>query len=189
MLNFGKKIVWLFWVIVLRSWWIAFGQPTVVDDKPDSSSSKCNVDWAEKNDLWFGVCPTWTKEVDRVCKPCSDKWVCCGIELNTDVPFIGNCIEFGKKWEPAKAMGNETTVSQEEAFPKLMWWLMKILITIIILAGFVWILAWGVMISASGWSDESAGKGKKLIGRVIIAIAILGASGVILRLINPNFFQ
>jgi len=31
-------------------------------------------------------------------------------------------------------------------------------------------------------------EGKKMIIKVVIGIALLGASGVILRLINPNFF-
>jgi len=40
-----------------------------------------------------------------------------------------------------------------------------------------------------GGADESQHKkGKDLIRHVFIALALLGASGVILRLINPNFF-
>jgi hypothetical protein len=69
-----------------------------------------------------------------------------------------------------------------------MWWLVKILVTIIILAGFIGILAGGVMISAAWSDDQKAAKWKKLIINVAIAIAILWASWVILRLINPNFF-
>jgi hypothetical protein len=37
-------------------------------------------------------------------------------------------------------------------------------------------------------SIGKASEGKKMITNVIIGIALLGASGVILRLINPNFF-
>ena len=62
------------------------------------------------------------------------------------------------------------------------------MVTVILLVCFMAILVGGVMISASGGSDSSAKKGKELIGKVIVAIALLGASGVILRLINPNFF-
>lgn len=170
--------------------------------------------------LWICNCPDNTKRIDdKWCRPCSEEDVCCGIKLNTNVPFIGNCIELSK-WDIAcktdadcswgdtcvfneenyKNDGNDiwicisqkesdqTTVTDKTAFPVLMWWLTKILVTIIILAGFIGILAGGVMISSSGGSDEGAKKGKDLIIRVIIALALLGASGVILRLINPNFF-
>jgi hypothetical protein len=44
------------------------------------------------------------------------------------------------------------------------------------------------MISSGGASEEHAKKGKDLITHVVIALALLGASGVILRVINPNFF-
>jgi hypothetical protein len=39
------------------------------------------------------ACPKGQKNVGGVCKPCSDPGVCCGIKLNTSVPFIGKCIE------------------------------------------------------------------------------------------------
>jgi hypothetical protein len=47
----------------------------------------------------------------------------------------------------------------------------------------VLIIIWGIMISTGdpAW-------GKKLIIKVVMGIALLGASWVILRLINPNFF-
>ncbi len=51
------------------------------------------------------------------------------------------------------------------------------------------ILAGGVMIASAGDNSGRAGEGKKLIVGVIIGFAVLGASGVILRLINPNFFM
>jgi hypothetical protein len=45
-----------------------------------------------------------------------------------------------------------------------------------------------VMMAASGSSEEWYSKWTKLIGSIIAALALLGASGVILRLVNPNFF-
>jgi len=39
------------------------------------------------------VCPTGSKDVNGECKLCTDVGVCCGISLNTSVPFIGKCIE------------------------------------------------------------------------------------------------
>ncbi len=176
---------------------------------------ECGV-WAKIVDLC--KCPSNTKSIDGFCKPCWDPWVCCGIKLNTNVPFIGNCIELSKskacktdadcswgdtcvinqddydknsesEWFCVSSQASgETTVTEETAFPILMGSLTKILVTIIILIGFIGILIGWVMITASWGSDSGASKGKELIWRVIIALALLGASWVILRLINPNFF-
>lgn len=210
MYNFGKKIVWVFIVFLLFGnivLWQTDNNPECTTNQdcidkmwsnwkctdgictniPEVTVVACSVKWAERNTLWICRCPKWTKEIEKKCVPCSDPWVCCGIELNTKVPFIGNCIEFGKG--DVSDSENEISATQEEAFPKLMGWLMRILVTIIMLWSFVAILVGGVMIS-SAWPDEQkATKGKKLIIDVVIALAILGASGVILRLINPNFFQ
>ncbi len=176
MYNFGKKIVWFFWILFLIFGSFGFWQ------------TECDTDWEIKNSVWICVCKPWTKKIDGKCVSCDTPWVCCGIELNTNIPFIGNCIEFGKKWGTSETANNETTVTQEKAFPLLMWWLVKILVTIIILAGFIGILAGGVMISAAWSDDQKAAKWRKLIINVAIAIALLWASWVILRLINPNFF-
>ena len=59
----------------------------------------------------------------------------------------------------------------------------KILVTVILIISFVLIVVGGIMISIG-----KASEGKKMITNVIVGIALLGASGVILRLINPNFF-
>jgi hypothetical protein len=52
-----------------------------------------------------------------------------------------------------------------------------------LIVSFLLIVIGGIMISTGNpkW-------GKDMIMKVIIGIALLGASGVILRLINPNFF-
>ena len=124
-------------------------------------------------------CPDWTKKIDNVCEPCNKKWVCCGISLNTSVPFIGKCIED----TTGSVSPDETWVTWDQAFPVLMWSLTKILVTVILILSFVLIVIGGIMIATG---DPSGGK--KMIIRVVIGIALLGASGVILRLINPNFF-
>ncbi len=125
------------------------------------------------------TCPSGTKNIDNVCEPCNKKWVCCGISLNTSIPFIGKCIE-----DSAASVGpDETWVTWSEAFPVLMWSLTKILVTLILIISFVLIIIGGIMIATGNPSW-----GKKMITNVIIGIALLGASGVILRLINPNFF-
>ena len=116
------------------------------------------------------------------CELCSRDDVCCGVKLNTNVPFIGNCLE------DEEYTGDPTSVSQERAFPVLMSSLTKILVTVILIVSFVLIVVWGIMI-ASAWPNQSkASEWRKLIMKVVIGIALLGASGVILRLINPNFF-
>lgn len=119
------------------------------------------------------------KKVGTGCKPCSDPNVCCGISLNTSIPFIGNCIEDGTS---APGPG-ETSVTWTTAFPVLMWSLTKILVTLILIISFVLIIIWGIMIATGNPSW-----GKKMIMNVVVGIALLWASWVILRLINPNFF-
>lgn len=113
--------------------------------------------------------------------------VCCEwILLSTNVPFIWQCIVYRKSSDIQPAAW--LVVDEDNAFPVLMGWLSKILVSIILLVSFVGILIGGVMISASWWSEEWANKGRKIIGNVISALALLWASGVILKLINPNFF-
>lgn len=113
---------------------------------------------------------------------------CCEwILLSTNVPFIGQCIVYKKKSDTSRPVA-WLVVDEDSAFPILMWWLSKILVSIILLVSFMGILVGGIMISASGGSDDGSKNWKKLIGNVISALALLGASGVILHLINPNFF-
>ena len=114
-----------------------------------------------------------------------EREVCCEwVLLSTNVPFIWQCIVFKKH----KDHNPEAwlLVDEETAFPVLMWWVSKIMVSLILLTGFLWILVWGVMIAAAGAGDSK--KWKKIIWNVISALALLGASGVILHLINPNFF-
>ena len=133
---------------------------------------------AHANGLGSCVCNAWYKNVNRVCTSCKTAWVCCGIQLNTSIPFIGKCIEEkGNQWS------DETGVTWTTAFPTLMWSLTKILVTVILIISFVLIIIGGIMIATGNPSW-----GKKMIINVVIGIALLGASGVILRLINPNFF-
>lgn len=91
-----------------------------------------------------------------------------GVQLNTDVPFVGKCI-------------NKTDT--DSAFPQLVGGLSKMVVTAILIVSFVMIIVGGVMRTTG-----NASEGKKLITKVAIGLAILGASGAILRLINPNFF-
>lgn len=157
---------------------------------PINAQQKClwiGKAWAKQGtwNLWSIVptckCPEKTKSIDWYCMDCDHEWVCCGIKLNTEVPFIGNCIRTQKT-------DKNPGITQEEAFPTLMGWLMKILMTVIVLGWFIAILIAWVMITSSGGTENRAKQGRDLIIKVVIAFALLWASGVILRLINPNFF-
>jgi len=142
----------------------------------------CNgKDNTHLNTLGICVCNDGWKDVNHVCEPCNKAWVCCWISLNTSVPFIGKCIEFTSS--KVYKSPDETGVSWADAFPVLMWSLVKILVTVILIISFVLIVIGGIMIATGdpAW-------GKKIIMKVVVGIALLGASGVILRLINPNFF-
>lgn len=115
------------------------------------------------------------------CWLCTDDKVCCGTKLNTKIPFIGDCIE-----SSSQASGSKIT--ETTAFPILVTALVKILISVILIASFVLIVVAGVMIASARDDASQATAGKKMIIKVAVWLAILWASGVILRLINPNFF-
>ncbi|MBS8122335.1 hypothetical protein [Candidatus Vampirococcus lugosii] len=99
---------------------------------------------------------------------------CDGIELNTNVPFIRKCLE---------------KENADTAFPKLMGGLSKIVITFTLVIAFLMVVAGGVLITMSGADQSNFSKGKELIIKVIVGIVLLGSSGVILYMINPNFFS
>lgn len=146
-----KKIFWLlFWLIILSTYALS-----IVHAKP---------------------CDPGQKRVVDTCKPCSDEWVCCGVKLNTNIPFIGDCIE-------TKSQDSTSKITEENAFPTLMAWFTKLLMTVILIVCFlVIIVAWVL------WTTWDSKKWKDMIKWVAIALALLWASGVILRLVNPNFF-
>lgn len=129
------------------------------------------------------VCPDWEDRVEEKCKcVCNPERWCCGVKLNTVVPFIGDCIEM-TNW-------NDTTqwVNQLNAFPYLMKWLTKILITaIMIFSIIIVIVAWFLM-STSVANEWNYKKGTELLKKVIICLILLWCSWLILKLINPNFF-
>ena len=109
-----------------------------------------------------------------------------GIKLNTNVPFIGNCIAYG---DNNKAGDTTTEVNQLNAFPTLMGALMNIVMTATLIVGFLMIVAAGVMMTTGGYNNEEYyKKGIALIQKVGMVLALLGLSGVILKLINPSFF-
>lgn len=118
---------------------------------------------------------------------CDSSKKCCGIKLNTNVPFIGNCITL----QSDSIVGENlswTTVTPITAFPVLTAGLSKILLTAILVISFALIVVGGVMMTTGGADSGNYSTGKNLITKVARWLALLWASGVILRLINPNFF-
>lgn len=111
-------------------------------------------------------------------RPCGE-WY---IELNTNIPFIGQCIKKIADPDP-----NEPTAGN--AFGRLLGWLMRIAMTAVVIIAFLAILVAGVMIAAGGVKAEWLTSGKWLIVKVILGLLLLWASGIILNLINPNFFK
>lgn len=100
----------------------------------------------------------------------SDKCLSCdGIKLNTNIPFIGNCIP---------------SSSQQEIFPLFIGGLIKFATSLLLLVGFLCILVGGVMIAS-----DKVTEWKNLIMKVARALAAVWASGIILKIINPNFFS
>lgn len=108
------------------------------------------------------------------------------IMLNISIPFIGRCI---KKDPKAKQVYDDqwnSTVGN--VFPKLMGGMIRLVMTAIYIIWFLGILVGWFMISAS-WLDPSyKQKWYSLITMIIWWLILLGASWVILNLINPDFF-
>lgn len=102
---------------------------------------------------------------------------CKWIKLNTNFPFVGNCIGF--EWGKT---------NQINVFPRMVKSLMKLIISVIMLMSLIIIIIAGVMVTSSGYDSGNYKKGLDLINKVATGLALLGASGVILKLINPNFF-
>ena len=109
-------------------------------------------------------------------KPLNEcKWV----KLNTNLPFLWNCI----------GVSSDGRVNQLNAFPIMIKGLMKIIISIVLVMSFLMIVAGGVMMTIAGYESGNFAKWKGMITSVAKALAMLGASWVILKLINPNFFN
>ena len=141
-------------------------------------------------------CTEWKeKKVNGKCV-CDSSQTCCGIKLNTVVPFIGNCIEFARTNDLAKNWkwltdwsGNvlvsdtTSTVNPLNAFPFLIGGLSKIMLTGILLISFA--------MAVVAWVQTATGDAtwwRQKIRKIILAIALLGSSGVLLAIILPNFF-
>ena len=99
---------------------------------------------------------------------------CDWVKLNLDFPWIGRCIKTDKV---------------TDKFWSLMGAVMKLLVNLTIAAGFLALVAAGVMVAMGGMSGNIGSKWKELLIKVIIWIVLLWTSGIILHTINPNFFK
>lgn len=136
--------------------------------------------------IWQPI-PDWKKLVacKRVCDP---NTACCWIQLNTVVPFIGDCIEMTTQNSTAWNRWNSSYVNQLNAFPFLMMGLSKILVTVILIFSFLVVIAAWLMMVTWVYEEWNYKKWMDRIRKVIIALILLWSSGLILRLINPSFF-
>lgn len=137
----------------------------VVTNKPCDSGCDCS-----------GI--TDSEAQYKCMQQCSEKgkkecpnW-CCWIKLNTNFPFIGNCI-----WDSSNE--NETN-----AFPTMVWAITKIVMSLILVVCFILIIYAGIL-----WASNKPTDAKKWLTRVAVTILLLWFSWAILRLINPNFFS
>ena len=110
---------------------------------------------------------------------------CRGITLNTDFPFIWNCIiTYNSTWD---ANWNRV-VTPVNVFPKLIEALMNLLMTVILIMSLLMIVVSWILI-ASSWGDSwKYSDWIKILKKVAVWMALLWASWVILKVINPNFF-
>ncbi len=130
-------------------------------------------------------CGTWTiPNAEHTKCICDSTTACCGIQLNMGVPFIGDCIEMNTD----SSNPNTTSVTSVTAFPILMQWLMKILMSVIMIFSFLMIIVSWLMITAWAFNWSSYNKWITIIKNVIISLILLWSSWLILSLINPSFF-
>ena len=136
----------------------------------ESQEYKDYIDWNRWWQQWWGGWWTTGAGWTNTQKECPN-W-CCGIKLNTNFPIIWNCI-----WD--KESENPTN-----AFPTMIWAITKIVMSLIFVVCFILIIISGIM-----WASDNPSWAKNLLKKVAVTILILWLSGVILKLINPNFFS
>ncbi|MDR2415818.1 MAG: hypothetical protein LBD75_04345 [Candidatus Peribacteria bacterium] len=118
------------------------------------------------------------KDSDPNCIERADNGACAryckGIKLNTDIPFIGDCIGLGQDGESDTINGTE--VNAEDAFPTVLGALMRILTSAMLIIGLLMIIAAGVMMTTEGVKTGNFKAGKNLILKVGAVLALLGLS-------------
>ena len=103
---------------------------------------------------------------------------CNWIKLNTNFPIIWNCIE----------TTSESKTNPTNVFPVMMWWLSRIVVSLILVVCFILVIvAWIMRAADKPWS-WTWWWAKWLLAKVAITVLLLWFSWAILRLVNPNFF-
>ena len=120
-----------------------------------------------------------------VCEECNKDTCNCGVKLNTDIPFIVSCLMYGNTNNINENGDGTTTVNGINAFPILMGALIRLLVSIILIASFGTIIVGWFMMTI----PEQFKTGKDLVMKVVWTIASLWSLWIILYLINPNFFK
>jgi hypothetical protein len=110
------------------------------------------------------------------------------VQLNVPLPFIGDCIELTTSNSTEGARDGSISINQLNAFPVLIKWISKIIVTLImIFSVIVVIFAW-VMMTTSVANEGNYKTWLDMLKKVIIALILLWTSWLILKLINPTFF-
>ncbi len=133
----------------------------------------------------------WTADGPK-CELCDSTKCNCGTKLNTNVPWIGRCIRYDSTndiGDPdiigTDAGADQTiVVNQLNAFPVLVSGLIKILMVLLWLLNFGNLIVGGIQMTIEGSYDD----GFKRVKGVAIGLFVFGALGVVLYLVNPNFF-
>lgn len=126
--------------------------------------------------ILLGTSSTITAQTGEI-DDCAD-----GIKLTTPIPFIGDCI---LKTSSSDTQNRTNIIN---AFPRLMWGLTRILMTIILVGAFIGILVGWLMIASHGFTGKQS-EWKDLLIKIVAALALVGIMGAILNAINPNFFK
>lgn len=171
---FCSFFFWLFSFVLAQTW--------STDINPENECAWFKEESIERYDQCiYEFCLIDCREIQDDFDYCECKcnwWV----TLNTDIPFIGRCIEKN----PSATPDNPTAWN---AFVFLLSWLMQVVLSAVIIIWFLAILIWWFMIASAWVKSDLMWKGKDLIIKVIAWLILVGLSGVILRLINPSFFK
>ncbi len=157
----GLLLLWVLLISLFSYWTVpTFSSITYAQDQQNQQQ------WSDNGTRWVA----W----DPDCDPQKD------IMLNTNVPFVWRCIKRSTE-------DSATQATLVNVFPRTMWALSRITMTAVIIIGFLWILTWWFLI-ASAWAFNQKALWIKIITSVIAWLILLGASAIILNLINPEFF-
>jgi len=135
----------------------------------------CNRSWWDWND----------SKCKCECNP--NKW-CCGVQLNVPLPFIGDCIEMTTNNSTAGSRTGSISVNQLNAFPVLVKWISKILVTLIMIFSIIVVIVAWLMMTTSVASESNYKTWIEYLKKVLISLILLWTSWLILKLINPSFF-